>query len=269
MTEPTLVHLDVESTALHARRRAWEVAAIVDRPGEEPTEHHWFVDIFDLDLADADVVSLNIGRFWDRHPQAAWVKVNDIGQAYIRPDAMTRPPIDRTVREHELVPALAELFHDRAIICGSNPAFDQYTLEPRMLAHNTPPAWHYHPEDVPGLARGWLAAQGLPAPRKSDEIARACGLDPDWYERHTALGDCRLFRDLHRIVTQPPKRPPAGGWPIGGRPARRWRTCASCGDDIWPNELVYPADASGDTSEAAGVQCAVCEAQSLAAEPVR
>lgn len=262
MTDPTLVHLDVESTALHLQRRAWEVGAIVDRPGEEPTEHRWFVDIFDLDLfGGADPESLRIGGFWDRHPQAAWVKVNDEHQVFIVPGALRQVPTDQTVREHELMRPLADLFRDRAVICGSNPAFDQYTLEPRMLAHNIKPGWHYHPEDVPGLARGWLRAQGLLAPRKSDEIARACGLDPDWYDRHTALGDCRLFRDLHRVVSQPPKRPPGGSWPVGGRPARRWRTCAGCGDDIWPNELVYPADASGDTSDTAGVRCAVCQVQ--------
>lgn len=210
MTTKPLVHLDVESTALHLQRRAWEVGAIRDRPGEDTTEHHWFVDIFDLDLLTADPESLRIGGFWDRHPQAAWVKVDDRGQVFIRPEAWHQIPTDRTVREHEMLPLLADLVRDKAIICGSNPAFDQYTLGPRMLANNITPGWYYHPCDVPERAKGWLAAQGRPVPERTDDVVRACGLDPDAYERHTALGDCRLFRDLHRVVSEPPKRPPGG-----------------------------------------------------------
>lgn len=57
------------------------------------------------------------------------------------------------------------------------------------------------------------------------------------------------------------RRRPIGGWPDGGRVTDRARTCAACGDEIWIGEHVYPADASGDTSDAAGVQCGVCEVQ--------
>ncbi|MFY1595456.1 hypothetical protein [Micromonospora sp. WMMD737] len=265
MTGPTLVWLDCETTRLDESRRPWEVAAIIRQPGHRDVEYHWFVDILDIDLTHANPVSLDIGRFWERHPQARWVTRTGDRVHLVHDVPGILPEPDGVYRESLMLTEVAELTAGQAVICGSNPAFDTGTLAPRMAHWDIEPGWHYHPEDVPGMARGWLLAQGCAAPRKSDEIARACGLDPDWYDRHTALGDCRLFRDLHRIVSQPPKRPPGGFWPVGGRQARQWRTCAGCGDDIWPNEMVYPADASGDTSDAAGVQCAVCEAQTVQA----
>ncbi|MCX5066625.1 hypothetical protein OOJ91_12125 [Micromonospora lupini] len=261
--QQTKVHADLETTAVHSQRRAWEAGAIVSRPGQEDTEHHWIVDVRDLDLHNADPVSLDIGGFWQRHPQASLVDGEHGGPIRLRVGEWAPHP--DVVRESVMLRGVADLVRDKAVICGSNPAFDQYTLEPRMLVHGIAPGWYYHPCDVPERAKGWLAAQGLPAPDRTDDVVRACGLDPAWYARHTAVGDCRLFRDLYRIVTRPPKRPPGGFWPVGGRPARRRRTCAGCGDDIWPNELVYPADASGDTSDTAGVQCAVCESQSIQA----
>lgn len=203
LTDPTIAYTDVETTALHRRRRAWETAAIVRPPGQPDTEHHWFVDVRDLDLSYADPVSLRIGGFWDRHPQARWVEESG-GKVRLTPEAPYQLSDEGVVREQVMLAAVAALTAGKAVIAGSNPAFDQYTLSPRMEWHGITLDWHYHPEDVPGVARGWLRAQGLPAPRKSDEVARACGINPDDYDRHTALGDCRLFRDLHDLVDRPP-----------------------------------------------------------------
>lgn len=203
LTDPTIAWLDCETTALHRRRRAWETAAIVRPPGQPDTEHHWFVDVRDLDLSYADPVSLRMGGFWERHPQARFVEESG-GKVRLTPEALYQVrPVEGVFGEREMLAAVAELTAGKAVIAGSNPAFDQYTLAPRMEWHAITPDWHYHPEDVPGVARGWLLAQGIPAPRKSDEIARACGLDLDAYGRHTALGDCRLFRDLYDLVARP------------------------------------------------------------------
>jgi hypothetical protein len=72
-----------------------------------------------------------------------------------------------------------------------------------MRAHGICPSWHYHIEDVPTLALGWLYGTGKPIPevRKSDAISLAAGVDPTKYDRHTALGDCRWIRDLFDAVT--------------------------------------------------------------------
>jgi hypothetical protein len=179
-TEPTRVWLDTETTSLRHDRRAWEIALIRRQPGQPDTEHRFLISADDLDLPNADEDSLKFGGFWERHP---------FGRK-------TTYSVDS---ENWALYSVTKLTAG-AVILGSNPSFDTECLATRMRAHGLAPSWHYHNEDVPSVARGWLLARGLPAPRKSDLIARACGIDPDDYERHTALGDCRLFRDLSDLI---------------------------------------------------------------------
>jgi DNA polymerase III epsilon subunit-like protein len=183
MTQP-IVFVDIESTSLRHDRRAWEIAVIVRRPGQPDHEQSWFVDHGDLDLGNADPASLRFGRFYDRHPHYAG------GNR------------DYETRE-VLVLASLEMLTRGAILMGSNPSFDAETLAARMRAHGICPSWHYHIEDVPTLAKGWLHGTGKPLPEsgKSDAISLACGVDAAKYDRHTALGDCRWVRDLYDFVT--------------------------------------------------------------------
>jgi hypothetical protein len=72
--------------------------------------------------------------------------------------------------------------------------------------------WHYHLIDVEALAAGWLAAgidpDDPPAPTQdscqppwnSNELSLAVGVDPEQYDRHTALGDARWARDIYDAV---------------------------------------------------------------------
>jgi hypothetical protein len=81
-----------------------------------------------------------------------------------------------------------------------------------MSAYGIKPAWHYHPEDVPSTARGWLLGRGyVNPPAKSDLISLACGIDPARYGRHEALGDCRWLRDLSDLI-ELPGAPARRGW---------------------------------------------------------
>ncbi len=151
-------------------------------------EQSWFVHLEDLDLGNADPASLKFGRFHDRHPQA---------------DSRSDP---RVHREADVLAEVERLTRG-AVLHGSNPSFDMETLGARMRAAGICPSWHYHPEDVATLAHGWLLGAGKPVPRrpdgtvKSDDISRACGVDPDLFDRHTALGDCRWMRALYDVVT--------------------------------------------------------------------
>ena len=48
----------------------------------------------------------------------------------------------------------------------------------------------------------------LPAPAlpwDSDEISRVVGVDPDDFDRHTALGDARWARAIYDAITGGPK----------------------------------------------------------------
>lgn len=185
MTEQTIAFLDCETTSLRTDRRAWEIGIILRRPGQPDHEQSWFVEWHDLDLGNAELKALEIGGFYSRHPQG------DRSKRYQLPPG-----------EENVLLEVEELTRG-AIVMGSNPSFDTETLTARMRAHGVCPSWHYHLEDVPTLAKGWLYGTGkqLPETWKSDAISLACGIDPAGYDRHTALGDCRWTRDLHDLVT--------------------------------------------------------------------
>jgi DNA polymerase III epsilon subunit-like protein len=183
-----LVWIDTETTSLRPDRRAWEIAVIVRRDGHPDREQTWLVDAADLDLGNADPRALAVGRYYDRHPQA-------------RVAGKTPPP------EPDVLMQVEEATRD-AVLLGSNPGFDTEVLGVRMRANGICPTWHYRPVDVPTLAWGVLAGRGEPVPYRqdgtvgSDDLCRAFGLDLAGYERHTALGDCRLFRDLYDAATR-------------------------------------------------------------------
>lgn len=186
--------IDCETTSLKLDRRAWEIALITRHRDEPDIEWRWFIHPLDLDLSNADPTSLEFGHFYERHPHGPYLKAGG--------DVEHAPKMLGVFREAEVLLVVARETADRAMLYGSNPAFDVYTLEPRMHALDITPGWHYHPEDVPTLVKGWLLGQDRPLPEggKSDDYCRAVGVNPDTYDRHTALGDCRLFRDVFDIV---------------------------------------------------------------------
>ena len=52
-------------------------------------------------------------------------------------------------------------------------------------------------------AAGWLACAGRPpsAPWRSDDLARALGIDPASYDRHSALADARYAGAIYDAAT--------------------------------------------------------------------
>lgn len=175
-----LVFLDTETTSLRPDRRAWEIGLIVRDPDCGDIEHHWFVDADDLDLANADVSSLRIGGFYQRHPQA---------------NGADRPMIEIAEAE-EVAWQIEELTRD-AVIVGAVPNFDTETLAAMLRRHNDLPAWHYHLVDVETLAAGALRK---PPPWGFDDLLADYGLAYAEEDRHTALGDARMARDLYDAV---------------------------------------------------------------------
>ena len=132
-----LCFTDSETTSLRWDRRAWEIGIIAREPGKPDTEHHWFIDARDLDLGNADPMSLKIGRFHDRHPQ---YKYNGGGEAYTRSEADVMGDVEVITRGAHLV--------------GAVPNFDADVLGARMRANGICPSWHYHLICVENLAVG-------------------------------------------------------------------------------------------------------------------
>jgi DNA polymerase III epsilon subunit-like protein len=183
-----IVFMDTETTSLRHDRRAWEIAAIVrdhnvgdgvdDPIGHNDTEHTWLIHAEDLDLGNADLKSLAIGRFYDRHPEAT----GELGRmlAWERSALME---LERLTRH--------------AYIVGAVPSFDVDVLSQRMRANGICPSWHYHIIDVETLAAGALKMQ----PKWNfDSILAHYGLTYDEADRHTAMGDTRMVRDLYDAV---------------------------------------------------------------------
>jgi DNA polymerase III epsilon subunit-like protein len=198
--------IDTETTSLRADRRAWEVGIVARIPGRPDTEHHWFIDAGDLDLGNADVMSLKIGRFYERHPQMRLDRECDYADYAAEADAL---------REIEAVTRGAHLV-------GAVVSFDADVLGQRMRAHGICPSWHYHLIDVEAMAAGYLAgsfhaiqevgknpeadgptleeARCAMPPWKSDELSRAIGVEPDDFDRHTALGDARWAQAIYDAI---------------------------------------------------------------------
>lgn len=200
-----LCFIDTETTSLRPDRRAWEIGVIVREPGEKDAEHLWFIDESDLDLGNADLMALKIGRFHDRHPG---VKFRDNPGARIENGA-------------RLYPERFALLELEAITRGAHLAgnvvnFDADVLATRMRSHGICPSWHYHLIDVEALAVGYLTAYEragtplgkktglpypeLPLPWNSDDLSAALGVAVGRDERHTALGDARWARDMYDAV---------------------------------------------------------------------
>jgi hypothetical protein len=174
--------IDTETTSLRPDRRAWEIGLII-RNQHGDAEHRWFVAAEDLDLGNADLMSLKIGGFYDRHPDYAG-----------RLDTEPAPRSERDVLRR------VDFLTRGAHLVGALPSFDAEVLGNRMRAHGICPSWHYHLIDIEPLAIGYLCGQAKPVPDlpwNSDYLSRLIGEEPPQDdERHTALGDARWVKRI-------------------------------------------------------------------------
>ena len=203
-----IVFLDCETTSLRPDRRAWEIGLIVRRIAAPDHEVQLFVRSEDLDLGNADLMSLKIGRYFERHPQG---RGNGIvpGGARLASEADALAEVEFLTRGAHLV--------------GAVPNFDAEVLGARMRANGICPSWHYHLCCVENLAVGWLNAHAatmerrdageIPGPEraaelrritappwKSDDLSAALGIKVSDEDRHTALGDARWAMAVYDAV---------------------------------------------------------------------
>lgn len=179
-----IVFLDTETTSLRHDRRVWDVGLIVRQENLTEIEWSWFLDAKELDLGNADLGSLKIGRFYERHPQYR-------ADLEVVEEEMDDPVFEQAVMSR------VEVATRGATIVGAVPWFDTDVLGQRMRANGLCPSWHYHLVDVETLAAGALR---LSPPWDFDVLLAKFDLTYDEADRHTAIGDARMVRDLYDAV---------------------------------------------------------------------
>lgn len=167
-----IVFVDIESTSLRHDRRAWEIA-LISRYDTGDVEDTFLIHDHHLDLGNAELMSLKIGRFHERHPRYS----GDMSVTlWHEGDALQE--IERLTRDAQLV--------------GAVPSFDAETLAARMRAHGICPSWRHRLRCVESLTCGFLGREvgGLA------KCAEALGIVVDQDAEHTALGDARMTRAI-------------------------------------------------------------------------
>jgi DNA polymerase III epsilon subunit-like protein len=188
-----LAVIDTETTGTDPRRHhLWEVGLILREAGQPAAEYAWQVH---PDLATADPAALRVGGYRDRCRVAAAAPgtVATLTAPAGTPEITTAPG---------LAALLARLL-DGAVLAGVNVAFDRDFAAAFLAAHGEILTADYHLIEVCSLAAGWLACAGRPpsAPWRSDDLARALGIDPASYDRHSALADARYAGAIYDAAT--------------------------------------------------------------------
>lgn len=205
MTTPNIIFLDTETTSLEPDRQVWEVGLIFRRhrqvgtPEFEDAEYQYIIE--DVKLDNANVRSLEIGGFFERHAR--------VGHA-------------RGYNAYTAAEEFFRMFHGAHVV-GNVPSFDTIALENMLRAEGFIPTHHYHLLDIENLIVGYIRGiqnvsfnltdetsefledyYGEPLlnydcqpPWNSEELSRLIGINPDNYRRHEALEDARWVRDSY------------------------------------------------------------------------
>lgn len=169
-----VVFVDTETTGLDPdRHEIWEVG-LIDSDGNEAV---WLLPV---DLGRADARALAIGRFYERYPETAVTGL-----------------VDRRAFAAEF----AELTRGHHL-AGAVVSFDEERLRKLLRANGACPEWHYHLIDVEALAVGHAAAHSyeIDLPWDSANLSMMVGVNPDRFDRHTALGDARWAKAIYDKV---------------------------------------------------------------------
>jgi hypothetical protein len=185
-TVTRIAFVDTETTGLSLDDDIWEFAAIVREEDGTETTCHMFIQHDFLKCAELPE------PFRSDH------------EARFAPGALAEP-------QEQAAERIAALLANRIHIVGAVPNFDTERLALLLCRFGIQPGWHYHLIDVEALAVGYLhgrwAASGaagvrdVSLPWNSNDLSRAVGVDPDQFDRHTALGDAKWARAIYDAIT--------------------------------------------------------------------
>ncbi|OZD65128.1 hypothetical protein CH263_13370 [Rhodococcus sp. 06-1059B-a] len=178
MTNP-IVFLDCETTSLRADRRAWEVAMIrIDGTNTQETAMY----ISDVDLTDADPFSLDVGKFYARHPRFHVSALPLQNGSWLLHEQSAAEKIERWTRGATLV--------------GANTAFDAATIDAMLRRHNLVPSWHHRLVDVENLVAGRIQLLDDNRLESLSTCAAIMEISYSDLDLHTAMGDAELARRI-------------------------------------------------------------------------
>lgn len=192
------VIVDVETTSLtpdyqNGSGVIWELAMIWQEDG---AEHLWRMK---PDLGVADPSALSVGQFYKRTEDMC-EDCRNPDRAYDLAGSLAEKPEWSSPAK---LAALTARLLDGATVIAANPAFDTAFLSAFLRWHSHAPTWHYRLRDIGSIAYGYLCKQGVSVPSvdaSTDAFAEALGVFPDAYDRHSALGDCRLVAAMLDVV---------------------------------------------------------------------
>lgn len=184
-----LVCLDTETTGVSDDCDIWEIGLIA-RTDAGDVEYCWRLR---PSMWAAEPTGLRISRYYERIGVLGGAEIG-AGYRVVHPKGGDKTTADAVALE------LAALL-DGATILGAVPDFDTRHLSKWLAERGQCGTWRYHLVDVETLAAGALR---LPPPWNFDDLLGRYGLSYDEADRHTALGDARLVRDLYDAVMNRP-----------------------------------------------------------------
>ena len=189
-----VVFLDTETTGLDPERHElWDIAIIE----EDGTEHEWHV--YPRNFYRADETAIRLTRYYER-VAAGGKRTVTKKEGY--PEREVTREVDAfwsPLAPRRIAREIAELTANKHIV-GAVPSFDVPFIR-SFLANDGTAAYvwagHYHLIDVETMIAGRLQ---LEPPLDSDDLSRAIGVDPDQFDRHTAIGDARWVKAQYEAV---------------------------------------------------------------------
>lgn len=176
--------VDTETTGVHDLSQIWEFACIRREPDGTETAVEFFINIF---LHEADLFALNIGKYYDRHPQGKWLSGKSAQTPYTTSYGKYRD-------QSEAAATIARMTHNATLV-GAVPSFDARQMDRLLKSEYLIPAWNHRPICIENLAVARLAADGIDFEipwKSSSDLLKKAGVEPaSEDERHTAMGDVK------------------------------------------------------------------------------
>lgn len=175
-----LVFMDTETLGLEILAPIWEFAAIRREPDGKEQRYHCYID----------------------HDPDMWIGSKSQLPAKFRDDYLERFSPESALTSYWAAAMMHAATRDAHIV-GAVPSFDTERIA-RLLNRTGigEPPWNHHLVDIENLAAGFLAGNGAGAlpPYNSNELSKAIGVNPDDFDRHTAMGDVLWVRAQWDVI---------------------------------------------------------------------